>query len=58
MTEKLSAEDARQGGSGKRVLTILIVAIVLCLLAYGMIEFFQGVPETEVETNVETEVQP
>ncbi|MEH6728262.1 MAG: hypothetical protein V7703_19095 [Hyphomicrobiales bacterium] len=46
MNEKIAENDAKQGRNDKRVLTILVAGIALCLIAFGMIEFFQGTLDT------------
>jgi hypothetical protein len=47
INEKIKEKDAKQGIGGKRVLTILIAGIALCLIAFGLIEFLQVATETE-----------
>ena len=44
MTEKLTPRDARQGRSNTNMLVVLIVALVLALLAFGIFEWAGGVP--------------
>ena len=46
MNEKITETDAKQGRNDKRVLTVLVAGIALRLLAFGMVEFFQGTAHT------------
>ena len=40
MVEKINAEKARQGRSGRRVLVILIAALVLAFIAWGIADLY------------------
>ena len=47
MVEKIDAEKAKQGRSGRRVLAILIAALVLAFIAWGIADlyFFRIAPD-------------
>ena len=47
MPETIPTNEARQGRGGKTVLTILVAALVLVAIAWGIAEFYGQASETE-----------
>ncbi len=42
MRVKLTPQEARQGGKGKRTVWVLIASMVLCIVALGLYDVFFG----------------
>lgn len=40
MTKIINTENAKQGRSGNRILTVLVVSVTLALVAWAIAEFY------------------